>query len=438
MENTVKLTLYFSDNQAVDLLPERREVLRKNEPLEVIVLRELIKGPLGLDKQRTLPPETKVISVEVVDRVAYANFSREIVTRHPGGSTGEYMTIMSIVYSLTELPGIEKVQLLVEGEKKEAMFGHGTTIDPIGRPTTQLFTTNVVDPLIAEQAPWATESPSLSGEVTAVGVGRITGAAVDIFAFVEDELYVFSREETGYKLRISIPLDRHITSIATADITGDGKEELILAGAVSGSLSPNVPGFIAVYSWSDEALIKLTDMSKNTMPFWGVATLDITGDGRAEIVASNGAAMLIYEWKNDGLEQVHAVTRFSGAVSSARIADRDYLAWRDANGTSVGVFYWNFVEWGTVFRADGVGEWTDSIPTCGELSEDGSIELAVLGLDGSLNVFNQDGVRITINDEWQEAFVTAPPSSSPVIAKVLGESYLVFGTGDKIQVLPWK
>lgn len=130
-------TLYFSSPQGEELMPETRLLQIKGQNREVVVLEELIRGPNLATARRTLPPETKVIAVHVVDGVAHVNFSRELVARYSGGSTGEKMAIMSIVYTLTELPGIEKVQLLVEGAIHQAIFGHIVTLHPIGRQSNR-------------------------------------------------------------------------------------------------------------------------------------------------------------------------------------------------------------------------------------------------------------------------------------------------------------
>ena len=436
MENTVKITLYFGDEDAIDIIPERRDVLRRNESLEVIVLRELIRGPNSPEGRRTLPAETKLISVDVVDRIAYANFSRELVTRHPGGSTGERMTVMSIVYTLTELPGIERVQLLLEGEKKEAMFGHGTTIDPIGREPQISLNNNA--PHLSGLEPWLDESPPLAGNVTTLGVGRITGSVLDLVAFAGGELYIFGRESERFELVWNMPLDRHITAIAAADLTGDGRDELILTGAVSGNYNPNVPGFIAVYTWQDGSLIKLTDVSRETTPFWSAATLDVTGDSRPEVLVSNGDAMYIFKWQNSGLQQIHALTRFSGTIASATVQGSERLAWRDANGRSIGVFHWSQGEWETVFRTDGQGEWSDSVPSYGDLTGDGRYELAILDLGGLLNVFDDKGDRLLVDSALQEIFTSNSFSSRPIIANIAGTGYLIFGRDDRINIWQWR
>ena len=85
-----------------------------------------------------MPEGTRLISVDNVDGVAYVNFSRELVDRHPGGSTGELMTIDAVVLSLTELPEVEKVQFLVEGVKLETLAGHMSILEPIGREVTRI------------------------------------------------------------------------------------------------------------------------------------------------------------------------------------------------------------------------------------------------------------------------------------------------------------
>lgn len=131
--NKQTITLYFPDEQAMYVVPEQREV-SKDKPIEEIVVQELMKGPKTPDlSSTTIPEEAKLLSVEIKDKIAYVNFSKELVEKHVGGSTGEMMTILPIVNSLTELPEIEKVQFLVEGEKKKTLAGHVTFDEPFER-----------------------------------------------------------------------------------------------------------------------------------------------------------------------------------------------------------------------------------------------------------------------------------------------------------------
>lgn len=130
-QTKLKITLYFGDRQAMYLIPEEREVVKGNQTLEKVVLNELIKGPQNPELVRTIPEGTKLLSAEVIDSIAYVDFSEEFKTRHWGGSAGETFTLYSVINSLAELGGIQKVQFLLEGEKMDTLAGHIDTTEPM-------------------------------------------------------------------------------------------------------------------------------------------------------------------------------------------------------------------------------------------------------------------------------------------------------------------
>lgn len=126
------ITLYFADEQAEGLVAEQRGI-PKTEGVARAVLEELIKGPEETGNFATIPEGTRLVSVEIRDGVAYASFSEELSTKHGGGSAGELMTIGSIVNSLTELPAIKKVQILIEGKVVQTLAGHADITQPLAR-----------------------------------------------------------------------------------------------------------------------------------------------------------------------------------------------------------------------------------------------------------------------------------------------------------------
>ncbi|MGI6434412.1 MAG: GerMN domain-containing protein [Syntrophomonadaceae bacterium] len=133
---TKEVTLYFSDKQAEFLVAEKRTIQVAVDELQQVakaVVNELIAGPRDTSLSKTIPPEARLLSVNIQDKTAVVDFSTELQTKHWGGSAGETMTIMSIVNSLTELPGIEKVQFLIEGQKQESLVGHWDLTNPIPR-----------------------------------------------------------------------------------------------------------------------------------------------------------------------------------------------------------------------------------------------------------------------------------------------------------------
>ncbi len=112
--------LYFADKEAGKLVAEARKVtLSAKESVEMRILKELIKGPEKKILVKTIPEETKILSVETKEGVCFVNLSQEFISRHIGGSNSEMLTVYSIVNSLTQLENVDKVQFLIEGQKTE-------------------------------------------------------------------------------------------------------------------------------------------------------------------------------------------------------------------------------------------------------------------------------------------------------------------------------
>ncbi len=123
IEEMVEVNLYFSDSQAMYLIPEKRKISQIPSIVRQAV-NELIKGPENSDFYRTIPEGTQVNEVYIADDIVYIDLSEEIFKNHPGGSSGELMTVYSIVNTLTEIPPIKGVQILVEGNEMKSLVGH--------------------------------------------------------------------------------------------------------------------------------------------------------------------------------------------------------------------------------------------------------------------------------------------------------------------------
>lgn len=133
------ITLYFSDENGEKLISEIRKItVPKGEVKEKLIVSELLKGPNDAKNLQVIPSGTKILSVETTDGVCYVNLSKEIIEKHPGGTTAEIMTIYSIVNSLTEITNINKVQFLIDGEIRE-IFKHIMINEPLERDTTYII-----------------------------------------------------------------------------------------------------------------------------------------------------------------------------------------------------------------------------------------------------------------------------------------------------------
>lgn len=108
------LTLYFANADGTGLVKETRNVhYSSNVSMEKLVMEQLVEGPKSFQLQGTIPSGTTLISVSQVDGVCYVNVSESFRTQ--SATVPEEITLYSIVNSLTELPGVSRVQLVING-----------------------------------------------------------------------------------------------------------------------------------------------------------------------------------------------------------------------------------------------------------------------------------------------------------------------------------
>lgn len=111
----VNLNLYFA-NKSGDMLTPQSTVIEYNAnvAVEKVIVEQLIAGPTEKGYYPTIPKDTKVMSITTKDGVCYVNL--DIGFTAQGYDVLGQVTIYSIVNSLTELTGINSVQILVNGE----------------------------------------------------------------------------------------------------------------------------------------------------------------------------------------------------------------------------------------------------------------------------------------------------------------------------------
>ncbi len=120
----MRVTLYLPDQGGTALVGRKAEI-RKGGLEESIrqVLTDLIHGPGG--RVGAIPEGTEIMDVKVEEGIAYVDFSKELVEGHPGGSSAEIQTVYSIVNSIVfNFPEVKKVQILIEGRRRETLAGH--------------------------------------------------------------------------------------------------------------------------------------------------------------------------------------------------------------------------------------------------------------------------------------------------------------------------
>lgn len=219
-----RLAVYYvkiTDNDAY-LVREVHELPQSGHPMQA-ALEQLIKGtPQTPGASRVLPAATRVLGISLHDGLATVDFSKEVLNANVG-SAGEALGIQSIVNTLTEFPGVNRVAFRVEGkldERARDWWGHvGLYNQPFKRDL------NVVrEPVI-----WVTEpapGSRVQSPLTVRGTAMVFEATVSLRLLTSD----------GKKL-----VQSYVNATAGAPARGDFEAVLSFTPPASGS------GYLEVY-----------------------------------------------------------------------------------------------------------------------------------------------------------------------------------------------
>ncbi|MCC3144028.1 GerMN domain-containing protein [Halanaerobium sp. Z-7514] len=118
-----QITVYFSTEDAQYLAAEQRDIIEDHD-IYFQIMEELNKGPESDQLSATIPDEVELLDYDLEADTLILNFNLALRENHWGGSTGEILTIYSIVNSYTALKEVESVQILLEGQEVETLVGH--------------------------------------------------------------------------------------------------------------------------------------------------------------------------------------------------------------------------------------------------------------------------------------------------------------------------
>lgn len=114
------ITLYFANEEAF-LTRYSTQML---DPTPEKAIQQLISGPTSEGLYRTIPEEVKVKDINIVERIAYSDFSKEMkeaMDGNYGTSAASQLLLYSIVntLALNDEFEIDEVKILVEGKDVE-------------------------------------------------------------------------------------------------------------------------------------------------------------------------------------------------------------------------------------------------------------------------------------------------------------------------------
>lgn len=130
----VKYNLYYANSELNTLAVESRNINVKYddhddlEDVAEIVLKELLKGPSDSSLKAVIPDGTKLKDVDVEDSIALVNLSKEY---YDNDATTELLARFSLVNTLCEISGINKIKLFIDGV--ELINSTGSPVGAIGK-----------------------------------------------------------------------------------------------------------------------------------------------------------------------------------------------------------------------------------------------------------------------------------------------------------------
>lgn len=124
---TVKVFFQSTSSTMYDyLIPVTRVTDSENVSLETTI-NELLKGPMDIDNMTIdIPPETKLLGIQMEDGITYINFSREF-NDLVNSKDSEEMVLKAIKLSAMQHPEVQDVEILVEGKA----YSGSTSLDEI-------------------------------------------------------------------------------------------------------------------------------------------------------------------------------------------------------------------------------------------------------------------------------------------------------------------
>lgn len=130
-------TLYFADSDGKGLVMEKQKVYYSTSvPKEREVVELLLKGPVNDQLMATMPADLKILNVTLSDGIVYVNLNDAFL--NGTAQVSEKAVVYSLVNSLLELEGTQKVQISINGETKYVL-GDGIDLSQYLTKNTELI-----------------------------------------------------------------------------------------------------------------------------------------------------------------------------------------------------------------------------------------------------------------------------------------------------------
>ncbi len=119
-DHQAELELWFPAADRSCLLSERRQLtIAQDKPLAEYAVEELLRGPQRSDATAAVPEGTELLGVRISGGVCTVDLSEAFYRGRSSSPVSERLMIYALVDTMTSLPGVDLVQITVEGRQLE-------------------------------------------------------------------------------------------------------------------------------------------------------------------------------------------------------------------------------------------------------------------------------------------------------------------------------
>ena len=133
-DDFIQFSIYFDgskDGTEVQVVKDDR-LINKEDLIGETIMQEIIKGPTVISELKPiLPKETRLLSFSIKEGIAYVNLSKE--AKVDMSLVKEKSCLEGIVESLTQLPSVQKVKIIIESKDVDTIGGNFDISRPFGK-----------------------------------------------------------------------------------------------------------------------------------------------------------------------------------------------------------------------------------------------------------------------------------------------------------------
>lgn len=124
--------LYFANHEKNNLVVEQRNINADDlDEIAECVVTELLKGPSSNTNCAVIPSSTKLLDLDIISGIATVNFNKAYFPTGDDSATIELLARYSLVNTLCDIDGINKVKIFIDGV--ELTNSSGVPVGALGK-----------------------------------------------------------------------------------------------------------------------------------------------------------------------------------------------------------------------------------------------------------------------------------------------------------------